>query len=136
MFFKGNIYDVSSGSKYYAPGGSYAFFTGKDSSRAFSTGDFTNDLNDQIDDLNEQQVSDIFNWKKNFDEKYIFLGHLEGAFYHADGKKTQSLSEAENKFKIHQKVILLEHFLLRILMLYLLPFSLCEFNRRSKIMSR
>lgn len=99
----GNVYDVSSGAKYYALGGSYAFFTGKDSSRSFSTGDFTNDLNDKIDDLTEQQVADIFNWKSNFDEKYIFLGHLEGAFYQSNGEKTKSLLEAEKKFKSHKK---------------------------------
>jgi cytochrome b involved in lipid metabolism len=36
----GSVYDVSKGAKHYAPGGSYAFFTGIDGSRAFITGDF------------------------------------------------------------------------------------------------
>ena len=34
------VYDVSKGADYYGPGGGYAFFTGRDGSRAFVTGQF------------------------------------------------------------------------------------------------
>lgn len=36
----GHVYDVSSGKQFYGPGGAYSFFTGKDGSRAFVTGQF------------------------------------------------------------------------------------------------
>jgi hypothetical protein len=38
VFFQ--VYDVSKGASYYGPGGGYAFFSGKDGSRAFVSGQF------------------------------------------------------------------------------------------------
>ena len=40
LAFLGVVYDVSSGSQYYGPGGGYSFFSGRDASRAFVTGQF------------------------------------------------------------------------------------------------
>ena len=34
----GKVFDVSAGAKYYGKGGSYAYFSGKDASRAYITG--------------------------------------------------------------------------------------------------
>jgi predicted heme/steroid binding protein len=39
-----SIYDVSAGRPFYGPGGSYHFFAGKDATRAFVTGCFSEDL--------------------------------------------------------------------------------------------
>ncbi|KOB73978.1 putative cytochrome b5 domain containing 2, partial [Operophtera brumata] len=39
----GSVFDVSKGAKYYAKGGSYHYFVGKDGSRALVTGDFTDE---------------------------------------------------------------------------------------------
>ena len=36
----GKVFDVSAGGKYYAKGGSYGYFSGKDASRAYVTGSF------------------------------------------------------------------------------------------------
>ncbi|KAH0538277.1 hypothetical protein GP486_008787, partial [Trichoglossum hirsutum] len=40
----GSVYDVSAGRGLYGPGGSYAFFAGRDATRAFVTGCFAEDL--------------------------------------------------------------------------------------------
>jgi predicted heme/steroid binding protein len=40
----GHIYDVSAARQTYGPGGSYAFFAGRDAARAFLTGCFRDDL--------------------------------------------------------------------------------------------
>lgn len=78
---------------------------GKDATRAFATGDFVNDLNDLIEDLSDQQVSELFNWKSTYDDgPYTFLGHLEGAFYDSNGQKTPTLLEAERKREAFKEV--------------------------------
>lgn len=37
----GEVFDVTKGKKHYGKGGSYEFFTGKDASRSFVSGDFS-----------------------------------------------------------------------------------------------
>lgn len=44
LALNGTIYDVTVGKKYYGPGGTYGFFSGRDASRAFITGCFQEDL--------------------------------------------------------------------------------------------
>jgi len=100
--FLGNVYDVTKGAKYYGKDGSYEFFAGKDATRAFATGNFKDDLNDNIEDFTEHQVGELFNWKKTYDDGYIYLGKLEGAFYDSNGQKTQILIDAEDKLTIHK----------------------------------
>lgn len=63
----GSIYDVSASPSTYGPGGGYAFFSGKDATRAFVTGCFSEDLTPDIrgvermfvplDDPNEEPLS-------------------------------------------------------------------------------
>ena len=96
----GEVYDVSKGGKHYQRGGRYEFFVGKDASRAYVTGDFKNDLNDRIDDLSEAQVADLFNkWKKFYEKTYTHVGHVVGAFYDANGAKTEQLLKAEKSLE-------------------------------------
>lgn len=52
----GTVYDVSAGRATYAPGGSYAFFAGRDASRAFVTGCFDTDLTGDLRGLEEMFV--------------------------------------------------------------------------------
>jgi hypothetical protein len=53
----GEVFDVSQGARHYAPGRSYAFFTGRDASRAFATGDFSEaGLIDDLDGLPPSEV--------------------------------------------------------------------------------
>ncbi|CAF0705134.1 unnamed protein product [Brachionus calyciflorus] len=91
----GNVYDVTKGAQHYQKGGSYEFFVGRDASRAYVTGDFKNDLNDQVDDLSNSQVKDLFNWKSFYDNSYTHLGVLDGRFYNSKGEKTENLLKLE-----------------------------------------
>ncbi|OTF74470.1 hypothetical protein BLA29_015512, partial [Euroglyphus maynei] len=61
----GIVYNVSDG-HYYHPGGSYAFFAGRDGTRAFLTGEFDNvdELRDDISDLDESYFNGMEQWIK------------------------------------------------------------------------
>lgn len=63
------------------------------------TGNFKEDLNDNLDGLTDTQVAEIFNWKKFYDDSYTHLGVVEGRFYDSNGQKTAALIEAEEKEK-------------------------------------
>lgn len=53
----GEVFDVTKGERHYRPGQPYAFFTGRDGSRAFTTGDFTEaGLTDDLTGLSADQV--------------------------------------------------------------------------------
>ena len=53
----GEVFDVTKGERHYRPGQPYAFFTGRDGSRAFTTGDFTETgLTDDLTGLSADQV--------------------------------------------------------------------------------
>eukprot|EP00761_Pharyngomonas_kirbyi_P000706 gb/GECH01000706.1/.p1 GENE.gb/GECH01000706.1/~~gb/GECH01000706.1/.p1 ORF type:complete len:164 (+),score=38.44 gb/GECH01000706.1/:1-492(+) len=73
----GNVYDVSSGKKHYAPGGSYHFFAGRDASRAFITGCFEHEcLISDVSDFGEEKTKELASWTEFFDRKYPFVGIL------------------------------------------------------------
>jgi len=50
------VYDVSKGASYYGPGGGYAFFAGKDGSRAFVSGQF--DAEGLVEDVSGLPTAD------------------------------------------------------------------------------
>lgn len=102
--FLGNVYDVTKGDKFYAPGGSYSFFAGKDATRAFATGDFFNDLNDNIEDFDDRKASDLLKWKKTYDDEYTWLGKLEGAFHDINGNPSKVLQEFYKKVESFKEV--------------------------------
>ncbi|CAN0044491.1 unnamed protein product [Choristocarpus tenellus] len=56
----GQVYDVSKGVKHYGVGGAYHGFTGKDGTRAFITGDFTQEgLSDDVSGLDPKECLGI-----------------------------------------------------------------------------
>lgn len=77
----GKVYDVSNGRSIYGPGGSYSFFSGRDSARAFTTGcfnkpdEFTYDLRGL--DMHEA-LHDITGWQTYFGthDRYWYVGEV------------------------------------------------------------
>ena len=75
----GRVYDVNRGKKHYGKGGGYSFFagfcsfqkgqqvlqrvTGKDGTRAFVSGDFTEEgLRDDVEGLSHEDILGIRDW--------------------------------------------------------------------------
>lgn len=56
LALNGTIYDVSAGRHAYGPGGSYHFFAGRDATRAFVTGCFSDDLTPDMRGVEEMYV--------------------------------------------------------------------------------
>jgi predicted heme/steroid binding protein len=87
----GHVYDVTAGGKFYAEGGGYAFFSGRDASAAFVTGKFEGDgLTDDLSGLSPKEVEGVAGWKDFYenDEKYPFLGLLAGRYFDSAGQPT------------------------------------------------
>ncbi|PWY99861.1 hypothetical protein BCV70DRAFT_176771 [Testicularia cyperi] len=74
----GEVYDVSAGRRMYGPGGSYAFFGGKDASRAYVTGCFETHLTYDIRDFDDKQMADLVTWKKFYENHndYFKVGRV------------------------------------------------------------
>lgn len=109
----GRVYDVSKGEEhYYGPKGGYNFFSGKDGSRAYVTGEFNEEgLIDDVEGLNPLQLGELDNWVKFYEKDYSFVGKLIGRYYKKDGSPTKAwykyqkaLGEQE-KIRAEQKVL-------------------------------
>ncbi|XP_055357943.1 neuferricin-like isoform X2 [Paramacrobiotus metropolitanus] len=87
LAYMGKVYDVTKGKRHYGPGGSYSFFAGKDATRSFLTGDFKNDLTDNLDDLPDSLFGQIETWADTYSKSadYKEVGVLCGEFYHCAG---------------------------------------------------
>jgi predicted heme/steroid binding protein len=93
----GEVYDVSSGAKFYGEGGPYGIFAGRDGSVPFITGTFTpEEALKGLDVLDSTQLNSLDNWRKSYEdnEKYPFVGLLEGRLYDKDGNPTEELTIA------------------------------------------
>lgn len=91
----GQVFDVQKGRKHYGPGGSYSFFTAKDASRAYVTGDFTEGgLVDDVSELSPTQMLHLNNWLSFYQKNYAAVGKLVGHFYDEDGNPTKALEDA------------------------------------------
>lgn len=75
-----------------------------DGSRAFTTGKFVEDLNDNLDDLSESQIADIFQWQEFFEKTYTFVGLISGRFYNSNGEASISLKHARSLYENSKKV--------------------------------
>jgi predicted heme/steroid binding protein len=93
----GEVYDVSSGAKFYGEGGPYGIFAGRDGSVPFITGTFTpEEALKGLDVLDSHQLNSLDNWRKSYEdnEKYPFVGLLDGRLYDKDGNPTEELTAA------------------------------------------
>ncbi|ELR13738.1 cytochrome b-like heme/steroid binding domain containing protein [Acanthamoeba castellanii str. Neff] len=97
--FPRKVFDVTEGKRFYAKGGSYSFFAGRDASRSFATGEFEEEnLTDDVTDLEPEQVAAIKEWQTQFERQYKYLGKV-GDFYDAAGKATPALKKVKEKLQ-------------------------------------
>nr|XP_004672457.1 neuferricin isoform X1 [Jaculus jaculus] len=88
----GRVYDVSSGRRHYEPGAHYSCFAGRDASRAFVTGDYTEaGLVDDVTDLSFSEMLTLHNWLLFYEKNYVLVGKVIGRFYGKDGLPTPEL---------------------------------------------
>ncbi|XP_015795852.1 neuferricin-like [Tetranychus urticae] len=99
LAFLGVVYDVSDGSKHYKPGGTYSLVTGKDATRAFVTGQFTEkDLTDDVTDLSIDYFSNIRQWENFYKNGYKKIGHLIGTYYDELGCPTKAVDYVQSMY--------------------------------------
>ncbi|XP_053426311.1 neuferricin isoform X2 [Nycticebus coucang] len=92
----GRVYDVSSGRRHYEPGAQYSGFAGRDASRAFVTGDYTEaSLVDDVSDLSSSEMLILQNWRSFYEKNYVLVGRVRGRFYREDGLPTPELMRVE-----------------------------------------
>jgi len=92
----GEVFDVTAGASYYGEGGGYAGFVGRDGSRAFVLGGFTDkELKPDVLDLEPEQIGGIWHWVKFYrdTDKYIAKGKHIGIWYDSMGNPTDRLAE-------------------------------------------
>ncbi len=83
----GQVFDVTEGKRFYSPPSHYSFFSGKDGSRAFVTGEFQGTGGfpaHHVADLADSQLVSVDDWRLQYHQKYTFKGHL----HQADGSVT------------------------------------------------
>ena len=96
----GRVYDVTRGRKHYGPGGGYSFFSGRDGSRAFVSGDFTEKgLTDDVTGFTGAEVLSLEEWKDFYQKDYTYVGKLVGNFYNSEGKPTAALVQYEQSLQ-------------------------------------
>ncbi|XP_035290329.1 neuferricin isoform X1 [Anguilla anguilla] len=92
----GQVFDVSRGREHYGPGGGYHLFAGKDASRAFVTGDFSETgQTDDLSGLSPEQIVALFDWLAFYQKEYKPVGRLIGRYYSENGEPTTALREVE-----------------------------------------
>lgn len=96
LAFLGIVYNVSTGYQHYESGATYEVFAGKDATRAFFTGNFT-ELIDDITDLDDSFLDGIDTWINFYQEKYQRIGLLIGSYYDQNGCPTDKLRILEMK---------------------------------------
>ncbi|KJH48940.1 cytochrome b5-like Heme/Steroid binding domain protein [Dictyocaulus viviparus] len=88
----GRVYNVDKGKKHYGVGGGYHFFAGRDATRAFVTGDFTEaGLIDDTSGLSHEDLLGIRDWVSFYEKDYKLVGVLVGRYYDINGNPTDEL---------------------------------------------
>ncbi|CAJ0596881.1 unnamed protein product [Cylicocyclus nassatus] len=88
----GRVYNVDKGRKHYGKGGGYHFFAGRDATRAFVSGDFTETgLVDNTDGLSHEDLLGIRDWVSFYEKDYKLVGVLVGRYYDSNGMPTKEL---------------------------------------------
>jgi len=75
---------------FYGPGGPYAFFAGREASRALALMSFDpRDLNGNLEGLSEPELEVLQDWEYKFMEKYVKVGQLVGTDQAVNGGEVQ-----------------------------------------------
>ncbi|XP_050691044.1 neuferricin-like [Eriocheir sinensis] len=92
----GRVYNVRKGKKHYGPGGGYEFFSGRDASRSFVSGDFSEaGLVDDVSGLSGSDYIGLDEWVKFYDSDYKYIGKLIGRYYDKNGEPTPFYYETQ-----------------------------------------
>ena len=68
---------MSSGAKFYGPGGSYSSFAGRVGTRAFALSSLKEeDLRSDLSGLTKEQLDNLGTWESLFAKKYRKVGRL------------------------------------------------------------
>ena len=95
----GKVFDVSKGKKYYGKGGGYNFFAGRDGTRAFISGNFTEE--GLIEDVTHLEgILGLEEWLSLYRKDYKYVGNLIGHFYDENGSPTEHLRKYKEDIKI------------------------------------
>lgn len=88
----GEVFDVSAG-KFYKTGGGYSFFSGKDCSLAFATGDTVSSSTRiaDISGIHGEQLLGLKRWLEFYRKDYQYVGKLAGWYYDSQGNPTEKL---------------------------------------------
>ena len=111
----GRVFDVSKGKKHYGKGGGYSFFSGRDGTRAFITGEFDDKgLTDDIKGLRSEDCFALADWVRFYEKEYTYVGKVIGNFYNEKGEETEEVArfwkevdkaeENQSKEKAEQRV--------------------------------
>eukprot|EP00977_Amphora_coffeiformis_P002731 scaffold521_cov167-Amphora_coffeaeformis.AAC.22 len=103
----GRVYDVSAGDDYYGPEGGYHIFSGHDAPVPFITGIFTEEeAAKSWTTLETKQHGGLLSWVEFYEkeEKYPFLGVMQGEFYDAEGKPLPELAKVQEAMAAAKEV--------------------------------
>ncbi|XP_060599237.1 neuferricin-like [Ruditapes philippinarum] len=96
----GDVFDVSKGKRHYGEGGGYHFFTGKDGTRAYVSGDFTEKgLIEDTEGLSLTDYLGIEEWNEFYRKQYKHIGRLIGHYYDDKGQPTEALKQFNKKLQ-------------------------------------
>lgn len=94
----GEVFDVEKGSQHYKPGAGYSFFSGRDASRAYVTGDFSDEgLTDDVSDLDDSSLRGVEDWVTFYRDEYPLVGKVVGRYYDKNGNPTAELHNVLNR---------------------------------------
>jgi len=98
---------VTAGRNFYGNGAGYGYFSGKDASPCFISGDFNPEgLIKDLESFEDKELRGITDWRKFYEEsdKYFFVGLLEGLYYDEDGRPTEKLKRIHARLGIEQEL--------------------------------
>ncbi|CAD5124675.1 DgyrCDS12936 [Dimorphilus gyrociliatus] len=76
----GDVFDVTSGEKFYGQGAPYCMFAGRDATKGLGTFKLKNLDDDDWSDLSEKHMENAQRWHSQFKVKYPIIGTLKRDF--------------------------------------------------------